>query len=323
VSATANGEDRLAAIHSQLLEHVTKLVSSQEWRSMLTVASRFHTYSPNNVLLIAAQRPDATRVAGYRAWAQLGRQVRKGETGIAILAPVLRRKDPVAVDSATAAAATDGAREQTTSRAVGGFRVTHVFDVSQTDGPDLPDVRPELLSGGSPLGLWSDLYDQIEAAGYSIDYADLGEANGRTDFTDQTVVLHTGRSGAQLTKTLAHELAHIDLHAPDVRPEALTRPHAEVEAESVAYIVTAAHGLGAEDYSVPHVTGWAGGDVDMVTQAATRVLSCARTILRNAPPSQAARPEVALARDLARATSLSATLSPAGRPTTIGRGTER
>jgi hypothetical protein len=98
MSSAATREDRLAAIHTQLLEQVAKLTSSQQWRAMLTVAARFHSYSPNNVLLIAAQQPDATRVAGYRAWAQLGRQVRKGESGIAILAPVLRRREPGAAD---------------------------------------------------------------------------------------------------------------------------------------------------------------------------------------------------------------------------------
>jgi antirestriction protein ArdC len=321
VSSAADREDRLAAIHTQLLEHVRTLASSQRWRAMLTVAARFHTYSPNNVLLIAAQRPDASRVAGYRAWAQLGRQVRKGEQGIAILAPVLRRSETGTADPAAAATAVLPDRERTPSRVLSGFRVTHVFDVSQTDGPDLPDVRPDLLSGGSPLALWSDLSDQVEAAGYTVDYADLGAANGRTDFTAHTVVLHAARSGAQLTKTLAHELAHIDLHAPEVRPDGLTRDRAEVEAESVAYVVTAAHGLGCEDYSVPYVTGWAGGDTELVAQTATRVLSCARTVLRAGPPSRPAPTDAAAAPDRTRTPSLSR--PPAERATVMGRGAQR
>jgi antirestriction protein ArdC len=282
MTAALGGEDRLAAIHRQLLDQVAALTSSQQWRAMLAVAARFHTYSPNNVLLIAAQRPEATRVAGYRAWTQLGRQVRKGERGIAILAPVLRRGDPNRPDTAQPPAGQDTER----SKVLGGFRVTHVFDISQTDGPDRPDLAPTLLVGATPLGLWSDLYDQVKTAGYTIDYADLGAANGRTDFTDHTVLLHTSRSGAQLTKTLAHELAHITLHAPDVRPDGMTRDTAEVEAESVAYVITAAHGLSAEDYSVPYVTGWAGGDTAQIAQTATRVLATARTILRAAPPAQ-------------------------------------
>jgi antirestriction protein ArdC len=313
-------EDRLAAIHTQLVEQVAKLTSSQEWRAMLTVAARFHTYSPNNVLLITAQQPDATRVAGYRAWAQLGRQVRKGESGIAILAPVLRRHDPGPAE-VVAEATPPLTNEASVSRVLTGFRVTHVFDISQTDGPDLPDIHPELLDGRSPLGLWSELYDQVEAAGYTIDYADLGQANGQTDFTEQSVVLHTARSGAQLTKTLAHELAHIDLHAPKVRPEGLTRDRAEVEAESVAYVVTAAHGFHTEDYSVPYVTGWAGGNTDLIAQTATRVLTCARSILRAAPPSRPAAADNAVALDRTVVPSLSR--PPADRATVMSRGVRR
>jgi hypothetical protein len=273
------------------------------------------------VLLIAAQQPDATRVAGYRAWAQLGRQVRKGERGIAILAPVLRRGDPGTADVVAEATPPVTDKEVSGSRVLAGFRVTHVFDVSQTDGPDLPDIRPELLDGASPLGLWCGLYDQVETAGYTIDYADLGEANGRTDFTEHSVVLHPARSGAQLTKTLAHELAHIDLHAPQVRPETLTRDRAEVEAESVAYVVTAAHGLHTEDYSVPYVTGWAGGNTVLIAQTATRVLTCARSILRDAPPSRPAQADNGLSLDRTAVPSLSR--PPADRGAVMSRGARR
>lgn len=312
--------DRLAAIHAQLLDQVERLTTSAAWRATLTVAARFHNYSPNNVLLIAAQRPDATRIAGYRAWTQLGRQVRKGEHGISILAPVLRRTDPnAAARNGTTPSAQSPSKDGALPRVLAGFRVTHVFDISQTDGPDLPGVQPALLDGASPLGLWSDLFDQVEAAGYTVDYADLGEANGRTDFTDHTVVLHTSRSGAQLTKTLAHELAHISMHAPDVRPDGMTRDTAEVEAESVAYVVTAAHGLFADDYSVPYLTGWAGGDVERIASSATRVLATSRTILRSAPPPRIAAPEVTATLARQPALAQARTVEPAIPGRAVGR----
>ncbi|HWA67432.1 MAG TPA: ArdC family protein [Mycobacteriales bacterium] len=313
-------EDRLAAIHAQLQEQVERLSGSEQWRTMLSVAARFHSYSPNNVLLIAAQRPEATRVAGYRAWAQLGRQVRKGEHGIAILAPMLRRHDPVDTTTPNRDGHEPSPEGGGARRVLAGFRVTHVFDIAQTDGPDLPDLHPVLLEGASPLGLWSDLYDQVEAAGYEIDYADLGQANGITDFANRKVLLHSARSGAQLTKTVAHELAHIDLHAPDVRPDGMTRDRAEVEAESVAYVVTAAHGLSTEDYSVPYVTGWAGGNTELLAQTATRVLATARLILHAAPP-----PKLGADLPVALDRSLTPTL---GRPATeaqrpVGQGMSR
>ena len=133
---------------------------------MLAVAARFHTYSPNNVLLIAAQRPDATRVAGYRAWAQLGREVRKGEHGIAILAPVT----PGPRDGRPPAPATarpTPSQAPATARVLRGFRVTYVFDISQTDGPALPDVRRGCSTAPLRRDLWAGLLDQVEAAGYA------------------------------------------------------------------------------------------------------------------------------------------------------------
>lgn len=278
-------EEALAAVHDRLLAAVDALTSSDAWRATLDVAARFHTYSPNNVLLIVVQRPDATRVAGYRAWTQLGRQVRRGERGIAILAPVLRRPDqPASTDTPAAGQNNDTPQR----RVVAGFRATHVFDIAQTDGPPLPEVRPSLLDGAAPLALWAGLLEHVAAADYTLGYGDLAPANGRTDFTDQTVLLDRGLPAAQRVKTLAHELAHIRLHAPAVRPEGCDRPRAEVEAESVAYIVTAAHGLAADDYTVPYVTGWAGGNRDLLAATATRVLGCARSILG---PTEPPRPQ--------------------------------
>src|SRR5436853_6691263 len=102
---------------------------------MLTAAARFHHYSPANVLLILRQRPDATRVAGYRTWQQLGRQVRRGERGIAVLAPCTYLRPA------------DDDHNDESRRILRGFKVAHVFDISQTDGDPLPDIRPALLDG--------------------------------------------------------------------------------------------------------------------------------------------------------------------------------
>jgi antirestriction protein ArdC len=295
------GEDPLALVHNRLLSAVDQLVSSEAWRAMLTVASRFHSYSPNNVLLIAAQHPDATRVAGYRAWTQLGRQVRKGEHGIAILAPVLRRVDVAPTDGPQP----DRDEASQPGRVLRGFRATYVFDISQTDGPDLPDVRPTLLDAAAPLSLWADLLEQVESAGYRFGYADLAPANGMTDYGGRTVTLHTDLPGAQKVKTLAHELAHVQLHAPEVRPNTVDRPRAEVEAESVAYVVTAAHGISSDDYTVPYVTGWAAGDRELIASTATRVLACARTILHHAEPPTASSKDLILVADRQRVTPIS------------------
>ena len=115
----ANAE-RVRALHDRLTAQVEALVTGEDWARFLTVASRFHTYSPNNLWLILAQRPDATRVAGYRTWQRLGRQVNRGAKGIAILAPCVYRRRPV--DEA------DPAENPAVARVLRGFTVVHVFD---------------------------------------------------------------------------------------------------------------------------------------------------------------------------------------------------
>jgi len=156
--------DRLAAIHAQLTGAVEELAGSDAWRRMLAVAARFPTYSPSNVLLIAVQRPEATRVAGLRMWNSMGRRVRRGEKGIAILAPCLYRgSDTKSIREATEER--DDVRAAV--RKLRGFRVVHVFDVSQTDGKPLPDVVPEQLVGAAPESLWDRLAGLVEGEGFS------------------------------------------------------------------------------------------------------------------------------------------------------------
>ncbi len=134
--------DRIRELHDQLLAGVEALVDSDRWREFLAVAARFHRYSPTNVLLILLQAPHASRVAGYRRWQSLGRQVRKGERGIAMFAPCVYRAR--ALDDEEAAASPELAK------VLRGFRPTFVWDISATDGDPLPDVAPQLLAGQAP-----------------------------------------------------------------------------------------------------------------------------------------------------------------------------
>ncbi len=149
-------------------------------------------------MLLLSQRRDLTRVAGYRRWQSLGRQVRKGEAGLAILAPCVYRARP-----ADEAADKDSDEVR---RILRGFRVTYVWDESQTDGAPLPDVRPQLLAGDDPAQLWDWLVDQLTAAGYSVGRGSCGGANGVTDFLRHTVTVREDVDDLQATKTLCHEL---------------------------------------------------------------------------------------------------------------------
>lgn len=137
-------------------------------------------------------------MAGYRCWQSLGRQVRKGERGIAILAPCVYR--------ARSLNDTDAEDAPGRARILKGFRAAHVWDVSQTDGEPVPDVRPELLSGYGPSGLWGALAAQLASAGFELHRKPCGQANGITDYGARTVTVRPDVDGAQAAKTLAHDL---------------------------------------------------------------------------------------------------------------------
>src|ERR1700694_3009146 len=183
-----------AGLQRALTDKLAQLISSDDWKAALETAAQFHDYSWGNTLLISAQCPNARRVAGYRTWQSLGRQVRKGESSIRILAPVTIKD------------------EETDDRRCIGFRAVSVFDISQTDGDDLAEVAAVELDGNRPSEVWDQLRAMVADAGYSLEWADLPAGhNGCTEWKTRRVVLANGLSEAQQAKTLAHELAHIQL----------------------------------------------------------------------------------------------------------------
>ncbi len=281
------GQDKLPALHEQISDGVAALVESDGWRAMLDTAAKFHSYSLGNLLLIGAQDPQATRVAGFRTWQSLGRQVRKGERGIAILAPcTYRPKTADRAEPATpagqepATTPSGGVAPDAGGKQVRGFRVVHVFALHQTEGAPLPDVAPSLLTGQAPAGLWDALERQVLGHGYTVHRGDTGLANGWTDPTSRTVRVSGDVDDAQAVKTLIHELGHLEAgHVADLPTYATCRGRCEVEAESAAYVVAAAHGLDTGGYTFAYVAGWAGTDLSRVRQAAETVTKAARTIL--------------------------------------------
>jgi N-terminal domain of anti-restriction factor ArdC len=228
--------DKLTALHERLAEQVAALRSGQDWRRWLDVARRLHGYSFNNTLLIAAQRPDATVVAGYEAWKALGRQVDKGERGLQILAPVVRRgragddagaaaaepggmdADPAERADTAPSGAASGTKEKGDRRGGGqvtGWRVAYVWDVSATSGEPLPTPpRPRLLAGQAPPGLWEALTRVVGERGFTVARGDCGAANGWTDYATRTVRVRADVDAAQAVKTMAHEAGHVLLHDP-------------------------------------------------------------------------------------------------------------
>ncbi|MDA8373831.1 MAG: ArdC-like ssDNA-binding domain-containing protein [Actinomycetota bacterium] len=260
--------DPYAKILERLYAEVARIDSGVDWQRIAAASRILNRFSPRNAVLVAMQAcrrsEEVTQLAGYRNWQRLGRQVRSGERGYAILAPVFRATGRKAdVDPPDDRPA--------------GFRWVTVFDVSQTEGPDLAPPLPVLLQGESMEyeAVSAALVSQASAAGFETCEGDLQGANGLTDFLARRVTVRCGLSGAQRAKTLAHELAHIELHAGGIA----SRQVAEIEAETTAYLVMANLGLATDDYSFPYIANWARGDLSLVvavaerTQAASRIMT--------------------------------------------------
>ena len=292
----ASGYDREAAevarqatlerMHTQLAEKVGSLASMEAWGSWLRFASGFHRYSFNNTLLIWAQKPEATMVAGYRAWQAKGRQVRRGETAIRVYGPITKR-EPKLDPQGRPVRGADGQPVQ--ELRIVGVKPVSVFDVSQTDGDPLPEPpQAKLLTGEAPPGLWDGLQAFVEAQGFTVSRGDCGGANGVTDFDARQVRVRADIDDAASVRTLAHEAGHVVLHQPGQRQPFGGRGVMEVEAESVAFLVTAAHGLDASQYTFNYVAGWAqqasspeGASVeDVIKATGQRVITATDRILQ-------------------------------------------
>ena len=310
----ASREAKLEALQQQLSESVAALVTGEDWKRALTFAAQFRSRSFNNTMLIYAQHfsafnegrvpePTPTFVAGFHQWLSLGRHVLKGQQGYGILAPVTARFASTSPADATswrrlARGEKPGHGEIVKSKLV-GLKPAHVWDVSQTAGDPVSELpRPDLLQGEAPVGLWDGLADQITALGFELrlvsSAAAIGGANGVTDFLAREVSVRMDMDEAAQVKTLAHELGHVLLHTPrdnvistELAADAtLHRGTAEVEAESIALMVGATHGLDTSSYTVPYVSTWAASvrgktPVEVVQSTAERVRTTALGILDN------------------------------------------
>lgn len=234
----AQSTRELVGASVQILIEALEAGHSEVLTQYLTAMARFHTYSFGNILLIAAQKTDATQVAGIFAWNQLGRRVRRGEKGILILAPMVGKKRRAASHSENAPAAESGAEGETDARHLIGFRPVYVWDISQTDGKDLPqltDVKGEV--NGALARLVNFTLQQGIKFGYS---ENIAPAKGVS--YGGAIRLLPDMNEAEQFATLVHELAHEMIHKKE-RRTLITRTVRETEAEAVAFVVCHAMGL--------------------------------------------------------------------------------
>ena len=242
-------------------------------------------------MLAMFQKPDATVIAGYRAWQAMGHQVRRGETAIKILGPVTRKVE--LVDRSTGEPIRDDQGRPQFVRQLVGVRPVSVFDASQVDPPVQTPPAPTLLRGEAPPGLWDSLAELVSAEGFRLTRGDCGGANGLTDYAGREVRVRADVDDAQAAKSLIHELAHVL-----IRPEpgevyaGACRGRREVEAESVAYVVAAAHHLDTSQYTFNYVAGWAAqaatperGIEAVVAETGARVIATADAILAHTKPA--------------------------------------
>ena len=263
--------EKMKEITDRLEVGIQELFDSDRFKEYLRVMSKFHNYSFNNTLLIAMQKPDATLVAGYNSWKNLfGRQVARGAKGIKVLAPspYKIKKEIDKIDPKTQKPVTDKNGKpvkEETEITVPAFKVVSVFDVSQTEGKELPSIGVDELTGD--VEQYNDFFKAAElSAPVPVGFEKIESgAKGYYSQTDKRIAINEGMSELQNLKTLIHETAHaklhdIDLNAPPEkqadRPARRTR---EVQAESIAYAVCQHYGLDTSDYSFSYVAQWSSG----------------------------------------------------------------
>lgn len=262
--------EKLKEITDKLETGIADIFNSEQYRDYLNTLSKFHNYSLNNTILIAMQKPDATYVAGFNTWKnEFERNVMKGQKGIKIIAPspykvkTQREKTDPATGKPVMGADGKPVTEEV-ERKIPAYKVASVFDVSQTEGKELPTIGADTLIGD--VERYGDFFAALEKASpVTVAFEAIeGGANGYYHQVEKRIAIDEGMSELQTLKTTIHEIAHARLHDIDKSKEQDEPPRAdrrtrEVEAESIAYTVCQHYGLDTSDYSFGYVAGWSNG----------------------------------------------------------------
>ena len=261
-------KQRVQELTDKLEQGLQDLFNSDSYRNYLSTMSKFHNYSFNNTLLIAMQKPDATLVAGYKAWQKnFERHVNKGEKAIRILAPtpykIKEERDKIDPVTQELLLDKDGnPQKEEVEITIPAFRAVSVFDVAQTDGKPIPELAAkELLSD---VEGYQDMIRAVEAISpVPIELEEIaGDSKGYYDREAKRIAVQENMSESQTLKTMIHEVAHSKLHSKEVEQDEQMkkdRNTKEVEAESVAYTVCQHFGIDTSDYSFGYIAGWSSG----------------------------------------------------------------
>ena len=262
--------EKLKEITDRLEQGIAELFDSERYKEYLKVMSKFHNYSFRNTVLIAMQKPDASLVAGFSAWKNnFERNVMKGQKGIKIIAPSpykikqeMQKIDPHTQKPIIGKDGKPVTEEKEVT--IPAYKVVSVFDVSQTEGKELPDIAVDELTGD--VDRYKDFFAALEKTSpVPIAFENIeGGSHGYYHLEDKRIAINEGMSELQTLKTAIHEIAHaklhdVDLNAPPEQQNRVDRHTCEVEAESVAYTVCQHFGLDTSDYSFGYVAGWSSG----------------------------------------------------------------
>ncbi len=273
MTTTISAEERRANERQRIDAACRELLDLEGWKRWLRARSLFHSYSFRNQLLIAMQRPDATRVAGFQAWRRLGRQVRKGERSIRVLAPIriAQQLEPESQDPSN-----DGEPKR-----VAGYRSVGVFDITQTDA--IPGIDPlpleppaQPISGDSHAHLLPALEAHAASLGYRVSYPQTRDCDGYCDHSEKLIAVSKALPPNAQVRVLIHELCHA--HGADYKT--YERAACEVIVDAATHITCASVGLDVAGDTIPYISGWGGADdaVAAVTRFAETIDALAATI---------------------------------------------
>lgn len=248
--------DKIKEAMNTISTGLASIDSDSEWLRYLTFTSRFFNYSYNNIILIMMQCPNATYVAGYRAWQKMNRYVKQGEKGIGILCPCIRKVEAFKEPDDTKVY-NDKEGEKEVKKVVSGFRIGYVFDLSQTDGDD--SMLPVLVTGlagnsEQEKAIYEALYSYVSSQ-YCVQEVTGISAKGSYNIETQQITVRADLEYRQKLKSLLHELSHaIDFSMnPDMT---IPRNKRELIAESCAFVVCLRLGIDTSSYSFSYLKSW-------------------------------------------------------------------
>ena len=244
---------KVSEMVKELEKGVTEMFTSEEYKRYLSTMAKFYSYSINNCIMIAVQKPEASYVAGYSDWnRKFERRVKAGEKAIRIFAPIVYKVKPETAENDPK----DTGENEDTEKKIAAFKPAYVYDISQTEGKELPEICHELKSDVKDFERIKEAIKDTADCPVFFEEIQGSRAKGYYSLTEKKIVIRDKMPEMQTIKTMIHELAHSILHCDTEKAKSFTMNEKEVQAESIAYVVSSYLGLDTSEYSFGYVTAW-------------------------------------------------------------------